>query len=130
MEQVRRKYADRDVEFVSLYVREPHPHEKGFPDYSQPETYEQKLAHGRELVELKDVKIPVVIDAMDQQQHADLGNLPNMAYVVDKDGIVRYANNWLLADDVDAVLAELVTKDDPSRPVQSTIRTTHLDSSI
>lgn len=130
MEQVRQKYADRDVAFVSLYVREPHPHERGFPDYSQPETYEQKLAHACELVELKDVKIPVAIDPVDQKQHEQLGNLPNMAYVVDRNGIVVYAKNWLLADDIDEILAKLVTQDDPSRPLKATIDTSRIDSSI
>lgn len=130
MEQLRRKYLDRDVAFVSMYVREPHPHERGFRGYGQHETYEQKMAYARELVELKDVQIPVVVDGIDQQHHVDLGNLPNMAYVVDKAGVVRYAKNWLLADEIDEILAGLVTEDDPGRPVIATITTEQVDSSI
>lgn len=130
MEQMRQKYVDRDVEFVSMYVREPHPRERGFRDYGQHETYEDKLSYARELVELKDLSIPVVVDGIDQQHHIDLGNLPNMAYVVDKHGIVRYAKNWLLADEIDEVLVRLVTEDDPSRPMKPTIATHGVDSSI
>ena len=130
MEQLRQKYVDRDVEFVSMYVREPHPHERGFRSYGQHETYEHKLAYARELVDLKGLKIPVVVDGIDQKHHVELGNLPNMGYVVDKEGIVRYAKNWLLADEIDELLARLVTEDDPTRPVSATIATHHIDSSI
>ena len=130
MELLRQKYADRDVAFVSMYVREPHPRERGFRDYVQHETYEQKLKYARELVDMKDVEIPVVVDTMEQRNHAILGNLPNMAYVVDKQGVIQYARTWLLADDVDETLARLVTADDPTRPVEPTIKTAHLGSGI
>jgi len=130
MELLRQKYADRDVAFVSMYVREPHPRERGFRDYGQHKTYDQKVSYARELVEIKDVEIPVVVDTLEQRNHAVLGNLPNMAYVVDKQGIVQYARTWLLADDVDETLARLVTADDPSRPVEPTIQTAQLGSEI
>ncbi|MBK5267761.1 MAG: hypothetical protein JJE47_10040 [Acidimicrobiia bacterium] len=71
-----------------------------------------------------------MVDGIDQKHHLDLGNLPNMAYVVDKKGVVRYAKNWLLADDIDEVLSGLVSQDDPTRPVTVTIATHHVDSSI
>lgn len=115
---------------VSLYVREPHPHETGFKQYEQPSTFDKKMEYARELVDLKDLKIAVAVDAIDQAQHGVLGNLPNMAYVVDKDGIVQYANNWLLADDIDATLARLVSEDNPNSSVDPTIFTASLDSSI
>ena len=130
MQELKEKYAERDVEFVSMYVREPHPEERGFRKYRQHETYDQKLAYAKELVETKNLEIPVVVDGMDQRHHETLGNLPNMAYVVDKDGQVRYAETWLLADHVDRVLAELVTADDPSRPVIPTIDTSGVGAEI
>jgi len=115
MQQLKDKYADRDVEFVSMYVREPHPEERGFRGYHQHETYEHKMAYAKELVETKDMDIPVVVDGMDQHHHKTLGNLPNMSYVVDKEGRVRHAETWLLADHVDRILAELVTADRGTR---------------
>jgi hypothetical protein len=130
MQQLSEKYRGRDVEFVSMYVREPHPHERGFPGYGQHETYDQKMRYARELVDLKKLDIPVIVDGMDQKHHQDLGNLPNMAYVVDKDGRVRYHRTWLLADDIDRVLAELVTTDDPSRPMTPTTDTRPIGTAI
>ena len=130
MEELRQKYTAEDVEFVTMYVREPHPHERGFKAVPQPTTYEQKVAHAKDLIEVKDVVMPVVIDTMDQANHEALGNLPNMAYVVDKDGIVQHAAEWLRAEDVDETLARLVTADHPERPVAASIRSDYLNSKI
>jgi hypothetical protein len=53
-----------------------------------------------------------------------------MVFVVDRLGKLAYSNTWLHAEDVDAVLARLVSADDPSRPVQSTISTRGLGTDI
>ena len=65
MEQLRQKYEGRDVEFVTMYVREPHPHERGFKDVPQPTTYEQKVDHAKQLIDVKDVVMPVVVDEIE-----------------------------------------------------------------
>jgi hypothetical protein len=79
---------------------------------------------------LKDVKLTIGVDDMSQQQHEALGNLPNMAYVVDRSGRVAYSNTWQHAEDIDATLAKLVTADDPSNPIQPTINTDGLSTAI
>ncbi len=130
MEELRQKYAGRDVEFLAMYVREPHPEERGFPEFRQHESYDQKMDYARRLVDVKELELPVMVDGIDQRYHETLGNLPNMGYVVDKEGKVRYASTWLLADEVDRVLAELVTADDPTRPVEPTIDTSRIGPEI
>jgi hypothetical protein len=104
MEELQRKYADRDVEFFTMYVRE--------------------------LVQIKHLTIPVLVDGMDQAVHTQLGNLPNFVYVVNKDGKVEYKATWLLADAVDEVLAEMVTAEDPSRPVHKTMDSSKVGTEI
>lgn len=130
MEQLKEKYADRGVEIMSMYVREPHPEERGFTGYTQHQTYDQKMAYARELVDTRRLDIPVMVDGIDQANHIELGNLPNVVYVVDKAGKVRLNEEWLLPDDVDRVLAELVTTDDPSRPMQPTVDTSGVGTAI
>lgn len=130
MEQVKEKYADRDVEVLSMYVREPHAGEVGFRQYADHQDYEHKASYARELIDLKNLQIPILVDEMDQKAHVMLGNLPNIAYVVNKEGKVEYTATWLDAAAVDEVLAELVTRDDPSRPVVKTIETDHLGTAI
>lgn len=130
MGQLRVKYADRDVEFIALYVREPHPGERGFREFVQPTDFGQKLEYARRLVKEKPVGIPVIVDELEGTNHERLGSLPNFVYIVNKEGRVEYAATWLKADSVDAVLAGLVTADDPTRPVHQTISTDALGPAI
>ncbi|MGI9604694.1 MAG: hypothetical protein ACR2P0_01015 [Acidimicrobiales bacterium] len=130
MEELKAKYADRDVEFIAMYVREPHAGERGFREYRDHEGFEHKMEMARELERVKNTTITLGVDDMTQRQHEMLGNLPNMAYVVGKDGKVAYSNTWQHAEDIDAVLAQLVTADDPSRPIEPSISTTGLGTAI
>ena len=113
-----------------MYVREPHAGERGFPQYRDHESFEHKMAVARELEHLTEMDLTLGVDNMSQRQHAALGNLPNMAFVVGKDGKLAYSNTWQHAEDIDATLAELVTADDPSHPVEPTITTKHLPGHI
>ena len=130
MEELRVKYQDRDVEFIAMYVREPHAGERGFKQYRDHENFEDKMKLAKELADWKKVKLTVGFDDMTQEQHKTLGNLPNMAYVVDREGKVAYSNTWQHAEDIDAILAQLVTADDPSRPVRPTVSTKGLSVEI
>ncbi len=130
MEALQTKYAERNVEFIAMYVREPHAGERGFPEYRDHESFDHKMEMAKELQDLKKVTLTVGVDDMGQKQHATLGNLPNMAYVVGREGKVAYSNTWQHAEDIDATLAKLVTADDPSRPVTPTISTKNLSKAI
>lgn len=130
MEELQDKYSERDVEFIAMYVREPHAGERGFPDIRDHESFDHKMEMARELQDLKQVTLTIGVDDMSQKQHATLGNLPNMAYVVDREGKVAYSNTWQHAEDIDTTLARLVTADDPSRPVSPTISTKNLSTAI
>ena len=130
MDQMREKYESRDVEFLEMYVREHHAEERGFPGYRNHESFEHKMEVARELKELKDMTITLGVDDMSQKQHVSLGNLPNMAFVVDKAGKLVYSNTWQYAEDIDAALAKLVTAEDPSRPVEPTINSRGLSGAI
>lgn len=134
MEQLKQKYADRDVAFLHMYVREPHAKERGlynrFSQYENHTSYEHKVRYAQELVAKKQVTIPLMVDGFDQKWHKTLGNLPNMAYIVNKEGKVEYNATWQLADEIDEVLAEILTAEAPSRPMQKTISTKGLSTAI
>ncbi|MFQ5914502.1 MAG: hypothetical protein ACE5JS_15110 [Nitrospinota bacterium] len=130
MEELQKKYADRDVLFFVMYVREPHPGETGFKQYRKHESYEHKLDYARELVNIKGLTVPVLVDGLDEANHVKLGNLPNIVYIVNKAGKVEYKATWLDADSVDEVLAEVVTAEDPSRPVQKTMDSAKVGTAI
>jgi len=113
-----------------MYVREPHAGERGFPGYEDHRDFEHKIKVAQELQQLANVAITIGVDDMSQAQHARLGNLPNMAYVMNRDGRVAYANTWQFNEDIDATLARLVTADDPAHPVTPTIGTRDLGTDI
>ena len=46
-----------------------------------------------------------------------------MAYVVNKDGIVHYKSSWADVDKIDKALAELLSAEDPARPVEPSFET-------
>ena len=129
-ERLQKKYASRDVVILHLYVREPHPGEKAFRSYHQPTRYEERVAYARELVEAKTITVPVLVDAMDEAAQNALGGLPNMLYVIGKDGRVFYKSTWADADKADRALAELVTADDPASPIAPTFETQDVGSAI
>jgi len=126
-DQLKAKYADHDVEVLHLYVKEPHPDETIFTDYHEHKTYEQKMQYAQELVAQKSITSDVLVDGIDEQVHHDLGDLPNMVYVVGKDGRVHYKATWAEAGQIDKALAELVTADDPESPVLPSISTEKTD---
>lgn len=130
MEQVRRKYEGRGVAFVPVYVREPHAGERGFREYRDHEDFDHKLGYARELVETKGLEVPVAVDGMAQEVHALLGDLPNVVYVVDRQGTIVFKAPWIDAAEVDRVLADLVTRDGPEHPIEPTIETRSIPGRI
>lgn len=122
MEQLAKKYGDRDVQFVAIYVREPHPGERAFRQYEKHTSNAHKLRYARELVQIKGMKIPVIIDDVNEAVHRALGDLPNLAYVVNKEGQVVYKSTWTNAEHIDELLSELTSDGDPSCRLPVTIR--------
>ena len=132
-EELQKKYADRDVVVLNLYVREPHAGERGFPNYKNHENYEHKLSHAQELARIKNLEAAILVDEMDQKVHEMLGNLPNFVYLIGKDGKVVYKATWSNAEFVDEQLAELVNKDpafEGMPKVEHTIFTAHVGVAI
>lgn len=117
------KYVDRDVAIVHIYFREPHPGESVFKQYAQHKDDDQKMAYARELVDKKNITAPVIVDGVDEKFQEMIGGLPNMVYVIAKDGTIHYKSSWADADKVDRALAELLTAEDPSNPVVPTFET-------
>ena len=107
MERLQEKYRDRDVEFLTVYVREAHPGERAYREYGQHQDFGQKLRYARELVAKEKFTTAVVVDGMNESVHRRYGSLPNMLYVIDKAGNIAYKPTWTVAEELDTVLTEL-----------------------
>jgi hypothetical protein len=103
------RYQSRDFAFFIVYVREAHPGEN-FPHHT---SFEQKLAHADKLRTLEKVrKIPILIDDMQGTTHKAYGLLPNMIYLIDRQGTVVYKSDWSDAEETDGMCASLLRLDE------------------
>ncbi len=114
MEELRAKYQDRGVEFVVVYVREPHPREPAFRQYQQPRTLKERRRHAQELAQTRKMAATLVVDTMEDEVSRQFGSLPNMVYILDRQGTVVYKATWTMAEKVDRVLEELTREVVPS----------------
>lgn len=102
-----RKYRKEGFEFFVVYVREAHPGEN-FPHHR---SYEQKLAHAAKLKDLERVEIPILVDDHQGSAHRDYGLLPNMVYLIDREGTVVYKSDWTDADELAGMCESLIRLD-------------------
>ncbi len=109
MDDVYTKYKDNpEVAMYVVYVREPHAGEMDYKDIEQPETMEARLTLARMTCDEDHVKMPLLIDAMDNAVREAYGGLPNNAVIIDKEGILVEKQGWADAEEIDKVLAGLV----------------------
>ena len=104
-----REYRTANFQFFIVYAREAHPGE----NYPHHTSLEQKLAHARTLRDLEQIQeIPILVDDFAGTMHRAYGLLPNMTYLIDRDGIVVYKSDWGDAQELDGVCASLVRVDE------------------
>lgn len=108
LNELSEEYRDHGFEFLTVYVREPHPGEH----YGAHRTWEQKLQYARDCRAQDDIETPVLIDDLEGSVHRLYGTLPNMIYVVDKDGRVAYKAMWTDHVELRAVLDNLKAADE------------------
>src|SRR5262249_58732731 len=87
--QLQQEFAGRDVSFFLLYTRESHPAEN-YPSHS---SWEQKLSYARDLQQLENVQVPVIVDSLDGKIHRSYGAWPNAIFVIHKDGRLIFRSN-------------------------------------
>ncbi len=105
-----RKYHAANFQFFIIYAREAHPGENYLSHHY---SSEQKLAHARKLRELEQIReIPILVDDFCGGTHRADGSLPNMIYLIDRDGIVVYKSDWTDAHEIDGMCACLIRRDE------------------
>ena len=89
-------------------MREPHPGEH----YGPHRSFAQKLQYARDCAAQDDVRTPLVVDDLDGTMHRAYGTLPNMVYVLDREGRVVYKAMWTDHAELGDVLANLAWADE------------------
>ena len=106
--ELDKKYRAKGFEFFIVYVHEAHPGEN-FPHHT---SFDQKLAHARKLRELEKVSLPTLVDGIDGSIHKAYGLLPNMVYLIDRDGIIVYKSDWTDAHEIEGMCESLLRLDE------------------
>lgn len=102
LNQLQQQYGD-DVEFFTVYVREPHPGEH----YGPHQSWEQKVAHARQCQAQDDIQTTVLVDDLEGTVHRTYGSLPNMIFLIEKSGKIAYKAMWTDHAEVADVLENL-----------------------
>ena len=102
-----------------MYVREPHPQERKFKKCFPHKKYEDRVSYAQELRELFEIRSPIVLDGLDEKIHLRYGNMPNAAYVVNKEGNIIYKANRTDSPVVDQVLEQLSAEEQAKDPGES-----------
>ncbi|MBI3953933.1 MAG: hypothetical protein HY330_05415 [Chloroflexi bacterium] len=103
MHRLYDQWAGPDIEFLFVYCREPHPGRV----YPQPAAYEERVAQARTFAEKYGSPLHILVDAMDSPVQRAYGDLPNMAYVISKRGLMVYKASWTKPDEIGALLRNL-----------------------
>jgi hypothetical protein len=98
------EFAPDGVSFVFVYTREAHPGDK-YPCHA---SFEQKLAHARDMVARWGIKRPMLVDDLEGTVHHAYGRLPNMTYIVNAGGAILYRASWTDPRTIRMALEELV----------------------
>lgn len=98
------KFRSKGFEFFIVYVREAHPGEN-FPHHT---SFEQKLAHARKLRYLEKISLPILVDDLQGTTHNAYGLLPNMVYLINRDGVIAYKSDWTDAAELEGMCESLI----------------------
>ncbi len=105
--QLHHEFETQGVSFFLLYTRESHPAEN-YPSHS---SWEQKLAHARDLQRLENVQFPIIVDGLDGEIHRSYGVWPNALFVIHKDGRLIFRSNMANHRELRQVLEDLLAAD-------------------
>ena len=100
------KYNPEQVDMFFVYSRERHPGERGYPDFKQTSSTEERIAYARMMSEITDV--PIAVDPIDERTLKDFGIVPNAAFVVERNGYIVFKVQWADVHKIEQVLDQLL----------------------
>lgn len=104
MEELTRRFADRDVRSVFIYTREAHPGEH----YRHHTSMDDKRANARAFIEHSDIRREILLDSLEGDAHIAYGSLPNMTWIVGRGGFIHYKSAWTAVRDVEDALENIL----------------------
>ena len=96
-----------------VYQREPHARQLAFRDVAQPETFEERAALARRMLEELELDVEVWIDDLGDRSRATFGDLPSWAVVISSGGSIRRKLAWPDPDSLQKLVANLPKPNQP-----------------
>ena len=107
MQGLYTEFREKGFEFLTVYGEEAHPTTR----YPGAESDEEKLQYARDCRVTEGLKTPLLIDDMQNTVQKTYGGMPNMVYVVHRDGRIVYKAAWTWPEQVRSVLDNLLQAD-------------------
>lgn len=104
MNQLARQFAPEGIGSIFVYTNEAHPGE----NFSHLTSMEQKQTHAQALRDQLGVDRPIYLDALDGACHRYFGGMPNMTWILGRNGLAVYKSDWSDADSVVSCLEYLI----------------------
>ena len=88
----------KEVEFLIVYIREAHPTDgrasggnaRAGINFKQPKTFDERQTVAKEMCSKLDIKIPAIIDNLDDKVSLDYSGMPDRLYLIGEDGKVVF----------------------------------------
>ncbi len=103
MDRLAEELQPQKIQSIFIYTHEAHPGEY-YPHHT---SFEQKLAHARAFRDMFDVRRPILVDSLDGACHRAYGGMPNMSWIMDRQGRPVYKANWTDVVSIQAALQNL-----------------------
>ena len=105
MDALYEEFKGEGVEFFLVYKKEAHP----AANISAHASEEEKRLLASKFKTEDNVKMPILVDDLEGTVHRLYGLLPNMVYVISKNGKVVYRSDWTHPEDLRSFLANLTS---------------------
>lgn len=89
-----------DIDFVVIYVREPHPG----GNVTAHSSFEQKINNAKSLKSFLTENRRILVDNLEGAMHQKYGAMPNCIYVINPQGIVVFRSDWCVPEKLSDVL--------------------------
>jgi hypothetical protein len=104
MNAIADRFAAQEIGAIFVYTNEAHPGEV----YLHLTSMEQKFRHAQALRDVYGVTRPILVDTLEGDCHRAFGNMPNMTWIFDQNGLPVYKTDWTDARSVESAIEYLL----------------------
>ena len=111
----------KNLTFVVIYTREPHARQMAFKEIAQPTSWDERRALAEKTKKELKLDALFLIDDMGDPSRKLLGDVPNPAIFVEKDGTIHDKLAWADASEIRGIIKDwhpLPPKETPGPPVK------------